>query len=134
MRSHSVFAQLSIVLYFASVSIAMAQHMNAANAPCQAAGSGAETTQCFDEAAKSTDLELNHFYRTLQTKLAGEDQEKLRTAQRQWLQFRDANCAAERQLYTGGSAASMVYQACLEADTRARTQELHTMYDWRLNK
>ena len=49
-------------------------------------------------------------------------------------QIRDANCAAERELYDGGTAAPMVYQACLGTDTRQRAAELNVMYGWRLEK
>ena len=45
-----------------------------------------------------------------------------------WIQYRDANCAAERDLYASSTAASPDYQACLEAMTRARTKELTVTY------
>jgi uncharacterized protein YecT (DUF1311 family) len=48
--------------------------------------------------------------------------------QRLWIQYRDANCTAERDLYDGGTAASPAYLACLEAMTRARTRELAVTY------
>jgi len=50
------------------------------------------------------------------------------SAQRLWIQYRDSNCAAERGLYNGGTAASPAYLACLEAMTRARTKELAVTY------
>ena len=58
----------------------------------------------------------------------------MQEAQRLWLKFRDANCSAERNMYGSGTAASMVYAACIEADTRQRTAELKTMYGWRWQK
>jgi uncharacterized protein YecT (DUF1311 family) len=64
----------------------------------------------------------------------GDELVKLKVAQRLWIQFRDANCSAEHELYLGGSAASMVEYACLEAVTRHRTEELNVMYVWRLEK
>jgi len=108
--------------------------MNASGAPCHSVGSGAETAQCFYEAAKKANSDLNRFYGILQRKLSPGNQEKLQATQRVWVRFRDANCEAERQLYTGGSAAPMVFQSCIEADTRERTKELHTMYDWLIDK
>ena len=54
------------------------------------------------------------------------------TAQRLWIEYRDANCTAERELYAGGTAATPVYLACLEAMTRARTNELWVTYAVRL--
>jgi uncharacterized protein YecT (DUF1311 family) len=73
-------------------------------------------------------------YQRIQTVVADDELSKLKEAQRLWVQFRDANCSAEHELYEGGSAASMVKLACLEAMTRHRTEELKVMYDWRLEK
>ena len=92
------------------------------------------TAVCFDKAAKKDDLDLNRLYGELQKKLEEDDWQKLRIAQRLWLKFRDATCAAEPQLYTTGSAAPTVYSACLEAQTRQRIKDLHTTYDWLLSK
>jgi uncharacterized protein YecT (DUF1311 family) len=134
MRVHTASTLTGIILWSISCGTGTAQHMNAPDAPCRSAGSGYETAVCFDKAAKKDDLDLNRFYGELQQKLQEGDQEKLRIAQRLWLQFRDATCAAERQLYTTGSAAPTVYSACLEAQTRQRTKDLHTTYDWLLSK
>ena len=49
-------------------------------------------------------------------------------AQRLWIQYRDATCSAERDLYEGGTAAAPAYLAWLEAMTRARTKELVITY------
>jgi uncharacterized protein YecT (DUF1311 family) len=108
--------------------------MNAKDGPCQEAGSGAETTACFYKAYKTSDAELNQLYRRVLTVVDGDNLANLQVAQRIWIQFRDANCSAEYELYSGGSAASMVKFACLEAVTRRRTEELKDMYGWRLVK
>lgn len=111
-----------------------AQHMNAKDGPCQGPSTGAEETACFSDALKKSDVELNKKYKRVESVLDGSELVKLRTAQRIWLQFRDANCEAEHELYSGGSAAPMVKLACLEAMTRHRTEELQVMYGWRLEK
>jgi uncharacterized protein YecT (DUF1311 family) len=111
-----------------------AQHMNAKEGPCQEAGSGAETTACFYHAYEKSDAELNQLYRRVLTVVDGDNLANLKVAQRLWMQFRDANCSAEYELYAGGSAAPMVKLACLEAVTRHRTEELKVMYGWRLEK
>lgn len=112
----------------------LAQHVNAADAPCRDAGSNAEVTQCFVTASQAADKQLNEIYARVRQVLSTDEQQKLQQAQRLWLNFRDANCTAERSLYAGGTAAPMVYAACLEADTRQRVGELNTMYGWRLEK
>lgn len=91
--------------------------MNAKDAPCQT-GPNAEQTQCFIVEAQVTDRELNFIYDKIRKFLDRAGQTELPTAQRLWIQFREANCAAGRELYRGGSAASMVHAACLAADTR----------------
>lgn len=125
---------LSTSVWFAFGSNCSAQHMNAKDGPCQKPASGAEETACFYDAYKKSDAELNQFYRRVQTVVDGVELVKLKVAQRLWIQFRDANCSAEHELYFGGSAASMVEYACLEAVTRHRTDELRVMYGWRLEK
>lgn len=112
----------------------LAQHMNAADAPCRDAGSNAEVIQCFITASHAADKQLNEAYARVREVLTPDEQEQLQEAQRLWLKFRDANCTAERSLYGRGTAAPMVYAACIEADTRQRTSELNTMYGWRVEK
>jgi uncharacterized protein YecT (DUF1311 family) len=94
----------------------------------------AEQTRCFIKEAQDADRELNVSYNKILNALAPADRDKLQIAQRLWVRFRDANCAAERELYDGGSAAPMVHAACLAADTRQRTAELNLMYGWRVEK
>jgi uncharacterized protein YecT (DUF1311 family) len=113
---------------------AYAQHTNASDSPCQASASNAEITSCFISASKTADERLNKVYGRIREVLSADEQRDLRAAQRLWLKFRDANCQAERNLYAGGSAAPMIYAACMEADTRQRTSDLKAMYSWRLEK
>ena len=121
------------ILLLATISCE-AQHMNVPGVPCNKPLSGAEETKCFFKAYKEADQELNRIYAQIRKILGGHELTKLREAQRLWIAYRDANCAAERELYSGGSATSMVYAACMEADTRQRTAELKTIYGWRLEK
>ena len=111
-----------------------AQHMNAADAPCRGPASNAEGTRCFIDASHTADKKLNQVYARVGEVLDPDEQKELQAAQRLWLKFRDANCAAERNLYGGGTAVSMVYAACIKADTRQRTAELKMMYGWRVEK
>jgi len=75
---------------------------------------------------------LNAAYKNLRGKLDAADGQRLVATQRLWIQYRDMNCAAERDLYEGGTAASPAYLACMEAMTRARTKELAVTYAVRL--
>lgn len=55
--------------------------------------------------------------------------ERLRTAQRAWIAFRDAQCRYEAGVYEGGSMAPMVHSSCLTQLTEARTKDLNTLPD-----
>ena len=127
------FTLAALTIFLISAGAGMAQHMNGKDNPCHT-GPNAEHTRCFLKEAQDADRELNLVYNKTRQILSPADQSKLQTAQQLWVQFRDANCSAERELYDGGSAAPMVYEACLGADSRQRTTELKVMYGWLLEK
>jgi len=122
----------------AAAPASLAQHMNATMAPCQHPAANAETAQCFAEAAKAADEKLNQTYGSVSKYLSSasrpEDKEALQKAQRLWIAFRDANCAAVRGLYGNGTGGAVDYLACMEAQTRQRTADLMTGYGWLLLK
>jgi uncharacterized protein YecT (DUF1311 family) len=91
--------------------------MKAKDGLCQSSLTTSQMTNCFATALKKADSELNGYYQRIQTVVDGDGLAELKTAQRLWIQFRDANCDAEYELYSGGTAASMVKLACLEATT-----------------
>lgn len=128
------FRLILTVICFVLGKHSMAQHTNASDAPCRAPASNAETTACFISASKAADVELNKVYLRIREVLSADEQKDLQEAQRLCVTFRDATCSAERNLYTGGSAAPGVYAACIEAETRRRTADLKTTYGWRLEK
>ena len=115
---------------------APAQHMNDKDSPCASIAGTADLVGCLSKAQTSADANLNAFYKKVLETLHSrpDDVGRLRDAERLWLQYRDANCAAERGLYGGGSGGPPAYLSCKEAMTRARTKELQTMYEWLVNK
>ncbi len=106
--------------------------MNSPNAPCQNVRSDANETQCFITASEAANNKLNRLYTRISKILRAAERDQLVTAERLWIKYRDVNCNAERNLYSGGSAAPTAYAACIAADTEARIAELTTMYGWRL--
>jgi uncharacterized protein YecT (DUF1311 family) len=110
--------------------IARAQHMNSAGAPCRNVAVTLAMENCFDKAYKAADSGLNQTYSQISKVLQSDDLERLKVAQRLWIQFRDATCTAESDLYTGGTASAPAYSACLEEVTRQRTADLKTIYGW----
>ncbi len=109
-----------------------AQHMNDKQSPCRGTVATADMARCFSKAKDSSDARLNSVYQRILKRLDPEDAERLKKTERLWMQYRDENCSAERELYRGGSAAPVVYLACLEAMTRARAAELQETYAVRL--
>jgi uncharacterized protein YecT (DUF1311 family) len=124
---------LMLLMFIASGS---AQQMNEKDSPCTGTAVTSDLVDCLSKAQKSADTTLNSAYKNVLDYFRNrrEDTERLRTAERLWLQYRDANCDAERGLYDVGTGASPAYLACVESMTRARTKELKVMYGWLLSK
>lgn len=134
MNSNALFALAAILVPLGVASPLNAQHMNAADAPCKAAGSGVEQANCLNLAAKKADADLNGVYERIAGILEAADRRKLQSAERSWLLYRNQTCAAERDLYAGGTGGLAAYPACLEAVTRHRIGDLRTAYWWKVKK
>jgi uncharacterized protein YecT (DUF1311 family) len=104
--------------------------MNSAGAPCRNVAVTLAMENCFDSAYKAADRGLNEMYSQIVKVLQPDDLQRLKAAQRLWIQFRDATCTAESDLYNGGTASAPAYSACLEELTRLRTEDLKTIYGW----
>jgi len=133
-KVHSLTFMAVVILGVVGSKASLGQSMNAAGNPCAVAGSTADTAACFDKAYKAADRDLNSLYGRIQKVVEGEELSALKLAERLWVQYRDATCNAERELYSGGSAAPATHIACLEAETRARHASLMRSYGWRLKK
>jgi len=123
-----------IVFLVVFAMVAHAQHMNEKDSPCPNAVTTLDMAQCFSKAKASSDEKLTNLYKKVLSKLDGDDADRLKRVQRLWDEYREANCSAERALYDGGSAAPVVYLACLDALTKARTKELQQTYAVRLKE
>lgn len=105
-----------------------------AQAGCEGAQTQAAMTACAADALAVSDAELNGAYAAA-IELAGIARPgkgldaRLRDAQRAWIAFRDAACAAEAAVYEGGSMRPMVEARCLDRLTRARAQDLFAFTD-----
>jgi uncharacterized protein YecT (DUF1311 family) len=113
---------------------AYSQHMNAIDSPCKTDVITVDLANCLWNAWKAEDKDLNAYYQTVSRHVEGDELTDLRRAENAWIAFRDLNCTAEKELYDGGTAVGPVYNACMEAMTRHRLEELKTMYDWRVTK
>jgi uncharacterized protein YecT (DUF1311 family) len=121
---------LLLATFLCSATIARAQHMNSSTAPCRNVAVTLAIENCFDKAYRAADSELNQRYSQIAKVLQPDDLERLKVAQRFWIQFRDATCTAESDLYSGGTASAPAYAACREELTRHRAADLKTIYGW----
>jgi uncharacterized protein YecT (DUF1311 family) len=117
-----------VFLLLSAIAPGLAQHMNEPDSPCAKVVITSDIVACLAKANTSADAELNFAYQKLLEKLDVNDAERLGKTQRLWIQYRDANCSAERMLYAGGTASSPALLACLEAMTRSRTKEIYVTY------
>jgi uncharacterized protein YecT (DUF1311 family) len=115
--------------------------------PCDNATTQADMNQCTAEEYRKTDAHLNIVYKNLvrllqkdadepQKPSGGEQKkaeipavQKLRAAQRQWIQYRDLHCGAVKAQYEGGSIAAMQWSICMTETTNHRVEELKHGYE-----
>jgi uncharacterized protein YecT (DUF1311 family) len=114
--------------------VAAAQSVNDPNELCASAASTAETFNCLDGAYKAANHSLNTLYVRIQKGLGPDELASLVSAERLWLQYRDATCEAEYKLYGGGTNGPPARTSCLLTETRARIASLSRSYGWRLEK
>jgi uncharacterized protein YecT (DUF1311 family) len=108
---------------------AMAAHADCANAATQV-----EMNTCAGQAYKAADAALNKGYAAAMTRMKAIDADlpkaeqgaeaNLRKAQRAWVGYRDAACAAEGFKAHGGSIEPMVVAGCLARLTTERNAGL----------
>lgn len=104
---------------------------------CKSPDYQVEMTYCAEQSWIAADEELNVAFRTARDAMRRIDsalpeeqkgaEVQLRDAQRAWVSFRDATCAAEGYSYHGGSAEPMVIYSCRARVTKARALDLWAM-------
>ncbi|MEM8731767.1 MAG: lysozyme inhibitor LprI family protein [Pseudomonadota bacterium] len=87
-----------------------------------------ELNACAQAEYQAADAELNAAWRVTKPFFDGLGLgANLLDAQRKWLAFRDAECATEAALYSGGSIQGMIYSTCLTRLTKARSADLRAL-------
>ena len=100
----------------------------AADANCSQANTQMEINQCLGDAYQKADKKLNQTYSGILKKQDAAGQARLRTVQRAWVKYRDANCDAAAARYAGGSIQPSIHSECLKRITAARIDELQHVY------
>lgn len=121
---------IAIALFAACLPLSQATAQKAAATrknPCARAKNQNEMNRCAAEQYQKADAELNRVYQQTLAKLPADHQEKVKEAQRAWIPFRDAHCESESFTFNGGSMQPLIRANCLEATTRARTEQLRGM-------
>jgi len=122
------------------------QSRSDAERACDSAQAQAELNQCFGEQFKKADAHLNIVYRKIlafmqdnlsdaQRRAATDEMknyeaavDKLKAAEKAWIQYRDLHCDAARHEVWGGSMAPMVWAQYMEQVIQDRTEELKRAY------
>lgn len=101
---------------------------------CREDGSMIEMKKCAQDKYSKIDRQLNQTYQTLMAKLDdNQRKQRLISAQRSWIQFRDKSCSYEASEALGGSLEGLLLTNCLTRVTDQRTSELKE-YVSRLNE
>jgi uncharacterized protein YecT (DUF1311 family) len=80
--------------------------MNEKDSPCVNTVVTVDLANCLTKARDAADAQLNAAYGSLRGRLDAAERQRLVATQRLWIQYRDSNCTAERDLYGGGTASS----------------------------
>lgn len=91
-------------------------------------GSTPQIEQCVGKQTKMWDNRLNKAYKELMSRSSDAQKEPLRTTQRLWIQYRDANC----NFYSAGDGTISRVQAaeCRRYMTLQRTCEMEAANNW----
>ena len=89
-----------------------------------------DTSVCLSKIHEKVDKELNNTYADAlkQTGDSPNDAANLKIAERKWIEFRDAACKAEYNLWGGGSGGPNAHTMCVIRLTRVRTADLKSAY------
>ena len=124
--------QMALIASALGITSAQAQDIDCANAQVQL-----EMTFCAERDWKVADADLNKAYAAAQTMMKTVDadlpkdqqgaSDNLRAAQRAWVTFRDAACAAEGYPSRGGSIEPMIIYICRARLTQSRAADLWSL-------
>lgn len=81
--------------------------------------------ECAQSNFKSSDEQLNNFYKEFSSKLPKDQKALLVDAQREWIKYKESTCQAAYDATSPGEEAGIDKWTCLDEVTRTRINELH---------
>ncbi|MFT5509773.1 MAG: hypothetical protein ACI89J_002861 [Hyphomicrobiaceae bacterium] len=95
---------------------------------CAKAESQRAMNACARKNYENSDGALNVLYRQITQRLNGDNKtmQRLISAQRAWVRFRDAECKFAKSGVSGGSIEALIFLGCANRLTRARIDDLRT--------
>ena len=110
---------------FMSNSLAAPSLQIAQTVQCREDGTMIEMKKCAQDKYVKVDKELNQTYQKLMANLNdNQRKERLISAQRAWIQFRDQSCSYEASEALGGTLEGLLLTNCLTRVTAERTSDL----------
>jgi len=102
-------------------------HAAEAEVDCKNANTQIDMNICASQDFKRSDTRLNQAYKQKMAQLTPEQQTQFKTAQRNWIAFRDSDCEFQSSGVKGGSVWPMIYSGCLQQKTEQRTKEINAI-------
>jgi uncharacterized protein YecT (DUF1311 family) len=143
----AAWAAATVLLPATALLARQTQKSNDPQRACDEAKSQMELNQCAGEQYHKADARLNSVYRkaleTMQKDLSDAQDhknpdlikynqqsiEKLKAAERAWIQYRDFHCEAARHQFEGGSMSPMIWGFCMAQTTLDRIDEMKSAYE-----
>jgi len=118
--------RVSTHLLFLIVLIASGTPTNAAESCDTGSSSQADLNECYGNAYKKSDAELNSLYKQITVRLKDDaaTTKLLVAAQKTWISFRDAECNFQTSGSAQGSVYPMTQAICLDGLTSRRIDDL----------
>jgi uncharacterized protein YecT (DUF1311 family) len=134
-------------VFVLSATLSIAQQRPALQNPCDEPPSQLQMNRCASYEHKEADAHLTRVYAKaiwyMERDLSRSQKEgsgkdlvdynkrslaNLKSAERQWLVYRDIQCNAAGELYVGGSMKPMIYHQCMTTLTNNRIADLKSIY------
>ncbi|MEG5059722.1 lysozyme inhibitor LprI family protein [Microcoleus sp. A2-C5] len=91
---------------------------------CKSPQTTVDMTLCSTQEFKAADTKLNQLYQQILPIINSKQKQRLTTAQRTWVKFRDETCNYSAGHFEGGTLAPSVYISCKAKVTQQRVKDL----------